>query len=160
MLKLIACIDKNNSIGINNDLIYRFKKDLEIFKQKTINNIVIMGRNTFKSINNKPLPNRSNIIISKSLKNPENNSYTVFKNIDEVFNIKNDKDIFIIGGKQIYEYFENYYDELHLTIVKDEFTKEYDINSSIKLNIDLNKFKLISSQNFEEFHIRIYKRLL
>lgn len=160
MLKLIACIDKNNSIGINNDLIYRFKKDLEIFKQKTINNIVIMGRNTFKSINDKPLPNRSNIIISKSLKNPENNSYTVFKNIDEVFNIKNDKDIFIIGGKQIYEYFENYYDELHLTIVKDEFTKEYDINSSIKLNIDLNKFKLISSQNFEEFHIRIYKRLL
>ncbi len=159
MLKLIACIDKNNSIGINNDLIYKFKKDLEIFKQKTINNTVIMGKNTFKSLNYKPLPNRNNIIISKSLNTPENNSYTVFNNINKVFDLKNDQEIYIIGGKQIYEYFEDYYDELHLTIIKDEFTKEYDNNYSIKLNIDLNKFKLISSQNFEEFHICIYKRL-
>lgn len=159
MLKLIACIDKFNSIGINNDLIYKFSDDLKIFKQKTINNTIIMGRKTFESINFKPLPNRTNIIISKTLNKPTNNSYKIFKNIDEVFKINNQKDIFIIGGKQIYEYFNNYYEELHLTIIKDNFTKNYDITKSIKLNINLKNFKIISSQEFNKFHINVYKRL-
>ena len=69
------------------------------------------------------------------------------------------KTVFIIGGKQIYEYFNPYYDEIHLTVVKNEFTKNYNINDSIKLNINLDNFKIISSQNFEKFHINIYKRL-
>lgn len=160
MLKLIACIDKFNSIGLNNDLIYKFSDDLKIFKQKTINNIVVMGRKTFESLNFKPLPNRENIIISKTLHNPPDNSYTIFKNIEKVLNIENNqKNVFIIGGKQIYEYFNNHYEELHLTIIKSEFTKNYDINKSVKLNINLNNFKIISSQEFDKFHINVYKRL-
>lgn len=159
MLKLIACVDKYNSIGLNNDLIYKFKDDLHIFKQKTINNTIVMGRKTFESLNNNPLPNRENIIISKTLSEPKNNLYHVFKNINNVFKISANKTVFIIGGKQIYEHFNPYYDEIHLTIVKDKFTKNYNINESIKLNIDLYNFKIISSQNFEKFHINIYKRL-
>lgn len=159
MLNLIACIDKYNSIGLNNDLIYKFKDDLHIFKQKTINNTVIMGRKTFESLNNNPLPNRENIIISKTLSESKNNSYSIFKNINDVFKILANKTVFIIGGKQIYEYFNPYYDEIHLTVVKNEFTKNYNINDSIKLNINLDNFKIISSQNFEKFHINIYKRL-
>lgn len=159
MLKLIACIDKFNSIGINNDLIYKFSDDLKIFKQKTINNTIVMGRKTFESLKFKPLPNRKNIIISKTLSNPIDNSYIIFQNIDDVFKINNQKNIFIIGGKQIYEYFNNYYEELHLTIVKDNFTKDYNINKSIKLNINLDNFKIISSKEFNKFHINVYKRL-
>lgn len=159
MLKLIACIDKFNSIGINNDLIYKFSDDLKIFKHKTINNTIVMGRKTFESLKFKPLPNRKNIIISKTLSNPIDNSYIIFHNINEVFKINNQKNIFIIGGKQIYEYFNNYYEELHLTIVKDNFTKNYNINKSIKLSINLNNFKIISSQEFDKFHINVYKRL-
>lgn len=159
MLKLIACIDKFNSIGINNDLIYKFSDDLKIFKQKTINNTIVMGRKTFESLKFKPLPNRKNIIISKTLSNPIDNSYIIFQNIDDVFKINNQKNIFIIGGKQIYEYFNNYYEELHLTIVKGNFTKDYNINKSIKLNINLDNFKIISSKEFNKFHINVYKRL-
>lgn len=159
MLKLIACIDENNSLGIDNDLIYRFKEDLKIFKEKTLNHTVVMGKNTFKSLNFNPLPKRNNIIISSSLKNPEDKTYEVLNNIDKIFELEKNEDIFIIGGKQIYEYFNDYYDELHLTIVKNEFTENYDVNKSVKLNIELNKFQMISSQNFEQFHICIYKRL-
>lgn len=159
MLKLIACIDENNSLGIDNDLIYRFKEDLKIFKEKTLNHTVVMGKNTFKNLNFNPLPKRNNIIISSSLKNPEDKTYEVLNNIDKIFELEKNEDIFIIGGKQIYEYFNDYYDELHLTIVKNEFTENYDVNKSVKLNIDLNKFQMISSQNFEQFHICIYKRL-
>ena len=159
MLKLIACIDKNNSLGINNNLIYRFKEDLKIFKEKTLNHTVVMGRNTFESLNFKPLPNRNNIIVSSSSENPKDNSYKVINDIDKIFEFEKNEDIFITGGKKIYEYFSDYYNELHLTIVKNEFTENYDVNKSVKLNLDLNKFNLISSQNFKQFHICIYKRL-
>ena len=159
MLKLIACIDKNNSLGINNNLIYRFKEDLKIFKEKTLNHTVVMGRNTFESLNFKPLPNRNNIIVSSSLENPKDNSYKVINDIDKIFEFEKNEDIFITGGKKIYEYFSDYYNELHLTIVKNEFTENYDVNKSVKLNLDLNKFNLISSQIFKQFHLCIYKRL-
>lgn len=159
MLKLIVCIDKYNSIGIDNNLIYKYKKDLEIFKQKTINHTIIMGRKTFESIGSKPLVKRENIVISKTLPLPKDNSYTVFRNIKDVLKLPKDKTIYIIGGKEIYEYFYPYYDELHITIIKDHFTKNYNLNNSLKININLNNFKIISSHNFDEFHINIYKRL-
>lgn len=158
MLNLIACIDKYNSLGINNDLIYHFKEDLKIFKEKTLNNIVVMGRKTFESLNSSPLPNRRNIIISTTLQNPPDNSYEVIRDINEVLNLSKNKNVFIIGGKQLYEYFNPYYDEIHLTYVKDEFTKNYDKNSSIKLSINLHNFILSSSKDFEKFYINIYKK--
>ena len=159
MLKLIACIDQYNSIGIKNDLIYRYKEDLKIFREKTINNIIAMGRKTFESIGSKPLYNRKNIVISKKLLTPKDNSFTVFNNINDILKLSKEKSVFIIGGKQIYEYFIPYYDELHITHIKASFTKAYNINDSLKININLNNFKIISSQNFEQFHINIYKRL-
>lgn len=159
MIKLIACIDKYNSIGINNDLIYKYKNDLTIFKQKTLNNIIVMGRKTFESIGNNPLCNRENIIISKTLKQPDSNNYKVYSNINNVLSIKSNKEIFIIGGKEIFEFFMPYYDELHLTIIKDSYTKIYDLNSSIKLNLNLSNFEIISCQTYPQFHINIYKRL-
>lgn len=158
MLNLIACIDKYNSLGINNDLIYHFKEDLKIFKEKTLNNIVVMGRKTFESLNSFPLPNRRNIIISTTLQNPSDNSYEVIRDINEVLNLSKNENVFIIGGKQLYEYFNPYYDEIHLTYVKDEFTKNYDKNSSIKLSINLHNFILSSSKDFEKFYINIYKK--
>ena len=86
MLNLIACIDKYNSIGLNNDLIYKFKDDLHIFKQKTINNTVIMGRKTFESLNNNPFElyfvrleeSKEGVSINKVLKSIENKNFSYF----------------------------------------------------------------------------------
>lgn len=130
-----------------------------IFKEKTLNNIVVMGRNTFESIGCKPLPNRDNIIISSTLNNKADKSYVVFNDIKDVLKLKTNKDIYIIGGKSIYEYFIDFYDELHISLIKDEHTKNYDVNQAVKLNLPLNKFKLISSQEHELFFINVYKRL-
>lgn len=159
MIKLIACIDKYNSLGINNNLIYHIEEDLKIFKEKTVNNIVVMGRKTFDSLNNKPLPNRENIVISQNLHNPKDKSYTVFNNINDVLKLNTSKDIFIIGGSKIYNHFTNFYDEIHLTIIKDEYTKTYPINESIKLNIRLDNFKLIKQKEYDMFFINIYKKI-
>lgn len=159
MIKLIACIDKYNSLGINNNLIYRIEEDLKIFKEKTINNVVVMGRKTFNSLNNKPLINRENIVISRNLCDSENKSYIVFNDINDVLKLNTSKDIFIIGGNEIYKYFEPFYDELHLTIIKDEYTKLYPINQSIKLNIELTNFKLVHQEEYDMFFINIYRRI-
>ncbi len=158
MLNLIACIDKHNSIGINNDLIYKFPEDLKIFKEKTLNKTVVMGRRTFESLKNIPLSNRKNIIVSSTLSNPLDGSYSIVKNINSIIHMSQGEEMFVIGGKKIYEYFNEHYDEIHLTKVKNAFTKSYETNRSIKLNISLDGFKLISKLEFEKFNIYIYKR--
>ena len=62
---IISCFNNNRVIGNNNDLIYKIKEDLQRFKSITKNNVVIMGRKTFESLPNKPLPNRVNIVITR-----------------------------------------------------------------------------------------------
>ena len=57
---------KNRVIGVNNDLPWNLPDDLNHFKQYTLNKPIVMGRKTFESIG-KPLPQRINIVISKSL---------------------------------------------------------------------------------------------
>ena len=71
MFNLIVCKDTNNIIGVNGDLYVKIKKDLKYFsnitktKSSDLENIVVMGYNTWSSIKNK-LPNRKNIVITKN----------------------------------------------------------------------------------------------
>lgn len=65
---LVAAISENGVIGSNNSLPWKLKDDLAFFKKLTSNKIIIMGSNTFKSIGNKPLPNRKNVILSSNCK--------------------------------------------------------------------------------------------
>ena len=76
MIFLIAAKDKNNVIGINNSSPWHLPDDLKRFKKITDGNTVIMGRKTFESIG-KPLPNRFNIVISKTLKQKNFNNIIV-----------------------------------------------------------------------------------
>ena len=106
---IIVAVCNNNGIGMNGKLPWKNKEDMAFFKTKTINtkdmlkqNIVVMGRNTFESMNNKTLLLRKNIVISK------NHLYGVLcmKSLDEVLrSYENDKDvenIFVIGGAMLY----------------------------------------------------------
>ena len=65
MVKIIVAVDKKGAIGKNNDLLYTIKEDLKNFKELTSGNIVVMGRNTWDSLPIKPLPNRTNIVLTK-----------------------------------------------------------------------------------------------
>jgi dihydrofolate reductase len=102
---VIAACDKNFAIGYKNHLPWpRMKRDMQFFKSKTIGNVVIMGRTTFESLGSKPLPNRTNFVISKSL--PKQEGITVFRNLDSCFHFldrMNDNDVYIIGGQDIYK---------------------------------------------------------
>ena len=62
----LVALSNNNVIGVNNDLPWKLKTDLIHFKNYTTNKIIIMGRKTFESIG-RPLPNRINFIVSKTI---------------------------------------------------------------------------------------------
>ena len=81
MYTIIACIGKNNELGLNNKLIWHIKEDLEFFKLVTYNHYILMGRNTLLSLPKK-LEGRKYLVISKTLETTED--YRVFKSIDEL----------------------------------------------------------------------------
>jgi dihydrofolate reductase len=112
---MIAATDKNGLIGNNGKLPWNIPEDMNFFKKITTNNIVVMGRKTYISID-KPLKNRVNVIISTSiLENfnrdkpiqEYNSDLIVLKSFDQIndeyFTTNYSKDIFIIGGRSIYK---------------------------------------------------------
>lgn len=121
MISIIAAIGKNRELGKDNKLLWHIAKDFQRFKKLTLNSVVIMGRKTFESIG-KPLPNRINIIITR------NRSWTplgctVCHSLEEglVEAKKFNKEIFIIGGGEIYKQGLKYADKLYLTLVIQEY---------------------------------------
>ena len=64
MIRMIFAINNQCFIGKNNTLMYRLKDDMLNFKKMTQNNIVVMGRKTFESLNNRGLPNRLNVVVT------------------------------------------------------------------------------------------------
>lgn len=117
-IKLIAAIDLHFGLGKNGNLLFKIPEDLRLFKQLTIGNVVLMGRKTFDSIGCKPLPGRINIVIS-SAKKFENDEVTIFDNMETAveYSKRNfpNKDLYIIGGGQIYKQGIKYADEIILT---------------------------------------------
>lgn len=122
-INIIAAIGKNKELGKDNKLLWHIKKDLQRFKELTLNHPVIMGRKTFESIG-RILPNRTNIIITrdKSLNIPNTIiTYSVDEAIDAAKKSEGAEEIFIIGGGQIFKEAVNLADKLYLTIVDKDF---------------------------------------
>lgn len=127
MINIIAAIGKNRELGKDNKLLWHIGEDFKRFKKLTLNSVVIMGRKTFESIS-KPLPNRINIIITR------NRSWTplgctVCYSIKEAIDkgaafaqaTASQREIFIIGGAEIYKQGIKYADKLYLTLIDKEF---------------------------------------
>jgi dihydrofolate reductase len=119
IINIIVAYCNNNGIGKDNRLVWNIKSDMAKFKQLTIganNNAVIMGKNTFLSLNNEfGLANRDNLILTKSLsitKYSGKNMAQSFENIqsiEEFVKLQTYDTIWVIGGEQIYKLFlDNY----------------------------------------------------
>ena len=128
IVSLIVAVAKNRVIGKDNDLIWNLPKDMRFFKEKTTGHHVIMGRKNFESIPEKyrPLPNRTNIIVTRKQQYETKNILTVnsVKEGIEIAKRNNDKEPFIIGGGEIYELSlkEDLVDKIYLTKLHKEFS--------------------------------------
>jgi len=122
MISIIVAMDSNNGIGCNGELLTYLPGDLPRFKELTINKTVIMGRKTYDSLPKGPLPKRENIIISRS-KDLHIDGAIVVNSLEEAVKISS-KDIFIIGGGEIYKQALNIADKLYVTHIEKSFTAD------------------------------------
>jgi len=124
MTTIVVAMGEKNEIGFENQLLWHLPKDLKHFKEITSGHPVIMGRKTYESIG-KPLPNRTNIVVSKK-NNWFEEGILIVGSIKEAikFAKKIDEDVFIIGGGKIYEQTMELVDRLETTRVKANFTAD------------------------------------
>jgi dihydrofolate reductase len=127
MISAIVAVEQNQGIGFNGSIPWpHLKADMQWFKKITTNNVVIMGSNTWKSLNYKPLPNRVNVVLSRT------HDYSGDNAADHTFSDPNnaltfcqvnypDKEIFIIGGGKIYDFYLPYIDKFYITEIQDNF---------------------------------------
>ena len=124
MISIIAAISENRAIGYENKLLYWLPNDLKRFTALTTGHTIIMGRKTFDSLPKGALPNRRNVVISRSIK--ELPGCEVYGSLTEAIQAVQtsqvegiDNDIYIIGGASVYEQALPLADRLCLTLVHD-----------------------------------------
>ena len=124
MITIIAAIGKNNELGKDNQLLWHLPEDLKYFKKMTLEHPIIMGRKTYESIG-KPLPNRTNIVVSRKEDWFKEGILIVPSIKDAIKHAKKiNEQIFIIGGGNIYEQTIDLADCLKITQV--DFQTEAD----------------------------------
>ena len=145
----LVALSNNFVIGVNNDLPWKLKKDLQHFSAYTQNKAIVMGRKTYESIG-RPLPNRKNIVISSSLESQED--LEVVPNLNQAIEVASQwnkdnsagEEIVLIGGGYVFEESKNIVNKLVLTRV------ECEINGDIFYpQIDLSDWKEISQESFK-----------
>lgn len=121
-VSIIAAITQNRAIGMGNKLLWHIPSDLKRFRNITFQHPVIMGRKTFESLG-KPLTGRTNIVITRD-DTCEDKNCIFCHSLEEAVNIAKNldsKEVFIIGGGQIYSQAIDIVDKLYLTIVEGNF---------------------------------------
>ena len=120
MISIIAAVAKNRAIGFKNKLIYWLPNDLKRFKALTTGHTIIMGRNTFLSLPKGALPNRRNIVLSRSFGSEKFPGCEVFPSLEEALqHCSQEEDIYIIGGASVYKQALAVADRLCLTEIDD-----------------------------------------
>ena len=117
-VNIIAAVARNRAIGYKNKLIYWLPDDLKRFKQLTTGHTIVMGRRTFESLPKGALPNRRNIVLSRSTQLFA--GCERFGSLDEALqHCQPDEDVYIIGGASVYKQALKVADRLCLTEIDD-----------------------------------------
>ncbi len=107
MVTLIAAVAQNMAIGLDNKLLYWLPNDLKRFKALTTGHTIIMGRKTFESFPKGALPNRRNVVLSRTataVEDPRFPGAECYPTLEAALaSCRPDEDIYIIGGASVYE---------------------------------------------------------
>lgn len=169
----IVCMDKFGIIGIDNKMPWHIPSELKYFKSITQDSIVIMGSNTLHSIGH-PLSDRINIVVSKKLNLEDTPELYVRESIESSIDLawylalKEQKNIFIIGGASVYEQTIPYINKAYITVLDVSYYNKIQQTKNNKFvyypyeQIIDSGFKLIESKPFEskDFFYRISTNIL
>lgn len=153
--------DQNGLIGANGTLPWQLPKDLQHFKTTTMGQALVMGRVTFDGMGRRLLPGRETLILSRQ-PDPEVAGVTWVTSPEEVLAWfdQQDKDLYVVGGSQVYEAFAPYVDRLVKTTVHGQFEGDTHFPA-----LDLSAYSPIAEQYHEAdeanpypFTITVYDR--
>lgn len=150
-MKLLILVDNNNAIAKDGEQIMFVDDDLEMFKNYTTNNIIVMGRKTLDDIG-RQLPNRISVVFTRSKKEDKEDLFYVDseEKLDEIIKKYPNKEVFVIGGAEIVKLLWDRIDELIVTRVDtvvegaDTFIPKFD------------DFKLLDKIEIKDLNYRVY----
>ncbi|NQY20803.1 MAG: dihydrofolate reductase [Campylobacteraceae bacterium] len=145
IISMIVAYGKNREIGLDNKMLWHISEDFKNFKTITSGHHILMGRKTFQSIG-KPLPNRTSIVLS-------NSGFTfdgvhTFNDIQKAIDFAKDsgeKELFVIGGANVYESLFPYINKMYLS----EVNYEGKADAHLK-ELDLSTWNLNEEKYYEE----------
>ena len=152
MIKAIVAMAENRVIGQGGTIPWHLPEDFKFFKATTMGHAILMGRKTYASIG-KPLPGRENIVLSRTM--PETPGVTVIRSLDELKDPAVGRDLFVIGGEEIYRLLLPKVQELYVTKVPrtiegdthfPEFESQFDSGIKVLETNDFSVWKYCATQ--------------
>lgn len=149
-ISIIAALAENRVIGNKNALPWHLPADFKYFKEKTLGKTIILGLNTFKSIGEKPLPNRKHIILNNDPHYTVPEGCFLAKSIEESLEIAKkvsqnpDDEIMICGGASVYSQFLPMAQRLYLTYIHHSFEGD-----TYFPEFDMKDFKEVSREDYQ-----------
>jgi len=116
IISLMVAAAENNVIGKDNRLLWHLPDDLKFFKQTTSGHSIIMGRKTYESVG-RPLPNRRNLIITRQARYTVEGAEVVQSLNDALARCTSEKEVFVVGGGEIYRLALPLADRIYMTRV-------------------------------------------
>ncbi len=120
-ISIFVAIAENYAIGKDNDLLWHISEDLKRFKRLTKGHFVVMGKRTYFSLPIRPLPHRTNMLITDVVGEQIDNCLMAYSIEDAIEKMDTEKENFIIGGGSIYRQFMPYAQKLYITRVHKDF---------------------------------------
>lgn len=157
-ISIIVAVAKNNVIGkASGEMPWHIKEEFQHFKKTTFGHTVIMGRKTFETLG-KPLKGRQNIIVSRNVSYSVSFSdVLIFNSLDNAIEYcreKSEKQIFIIGGGEIYRQAISFADEMIISRMK------FEAEGEVKFpEFNKNIWKVVSTEDHEQFEVFRYERI-
>ena len=150
----LVALDKNNLMGCSNTIPWHYAEDVKRFKRITTGYPIVMGRKTWESLPIHPLPNRINIVLTRSTSYNTDGKAEVFNNLKEVLTKFNTYDkIYVIGGAEVFNAYIQYADILDVTKIDAEYSGDVYWHG-----VDSDAWELQSSTVNGELDFRIYAR--
>ena len=156
-INLIVAQDATGGIGLNNALPWpKLKEDMQWFRKHTTGHICVMGSKTWKCLPSgyRPLPDRINVVYTSMSNDVDYAQASLTLNggrieaaISYLKRLYHNKDIFVIGGKQIFEQWLPYVENIHLTTINETFNCDTYININTHLNSCKRKYNKQVSGN-------------
>jgi dihydrofolate reductase len=144
---IIVVIAQNYGIGNNNQLLWHISEDLKWFKKNTSEHTVIMGKNTYNSLPNKPLPKRRNIVITDIPGEKIPGCEIAYSIEDAIKKADDTSENFVMGGASVYRQFFPIAQKLYITFV--HVNAEADVFFP---EINDSEWQLIETSNQMEQH--------